>query len=82
MIAIESLSARRNLLISALTLRQAIRDANADGYTHWGDEWAPLVAIARRAARAERLNPEPRVVACRLCGGIRVCDLYLHGVKL
>ncbi len=35
--------------------------------------------IAYRAARAEQLDPEPELAPCRVCRGVRVCDLTAHG---
>lgn len=40
-------------------------------------------AIAYRAARAERIDPEPDSVRpCSTCHGVRVCDWMLHGARV
>jgi len=31
-----------------------------------------------RAARAERLDPEPRLAPCGVCHGVRACDWTAH----
>ena len=35
-------------------------------------------AILFRAARAEQVDPEPRVAPCSVCHGVRSCDRAAH----
>lgn len=35
-------------------------------------------AIAYRAGRAEKIDPEPEIRQCSLCRGVQACDIKAH----
>ena len=62
-------------------LEELAHAARTDGWTYWATELEGYAAIAKRAADAEADDPEPRDIACNLCGGVRKCDIEWHAAR-
>ena len=64
--------------VRIIEITEYAADLGASGYPLQARIYRHRAGMVFRAARAERLDPEPRVRPCGICHGIRSCDWAVH----
>jgi len=70
--------AQVDLAVRIIALTEYADDLAAIGYPLQSRVIHHKAQLVYRAARAERLDPEPRLAPCGICHGVRSCDWTAH----
>ena len=63
---------------ACIRLDDTARDLERAGSAQMAAVYRGQAALAYRAGRAERINPEPELAPCHICHGVLRCDKEAH----